>query len=273
MFEALMYPDNENRTKRVTDLGSDCVHSSNALLNQKVLLESAMAKVNESFKNAFGSVGKPVQFERLDLTKAWYVSAAPGIASIIGSALVDRVFMQTFARAQLEAGKITAEELGSVFKAPKWFNIRRFGSSMGAALVISLVFEAAIDAVNGALVRDKMQQAIKDMSTPRFQLKRAEMVNDVLIAVLTGMAAAYDTQVRFLKKMALSDDVKNSMLETFTEEFIIEAQNKIAEINDEAVIAALAQIDSTRGSWLNEDGKPDTSLVLHKTDSPDVVKI
>ncbi len=72
--------------------------------------------------------------------------------------------------------------------------------------MVTLLVQLGIDAVDGAIQRSKLQSAIGDLATPRFQLKRATRTNSVLISSLNGLTIAYNTYSDTLNSITLDSD-------------------------------------------------------------------
>ncbi|CAG8703799.1 27540_t:CDS:1 [Dentiscutata erythropus] len=147
------------------------------------------------------------------------------------------------------------------FTVSKWKNVRipftsfKFalkwapriaGLILGAVIssVIDIGIKLMIDAIFGAIKKQKMQEYIKECRAPRIELHHDIMVLKLLIFEIQGFITGLD----YMKKK--SKEELQEMIETLYRK----CNEKVKEIDYEKAAKELEEIDKQRGSWTNEDG-------------------
>ena len=269
MFENLIYPDNERRAGRAAQLANDCETLASELGLQKAELDKAVKEAADAYQKAFKAVGSG-DFERHELrvARSWVWEAPAPILGIVASIVVERALQQAFSRYLLSQGRIGEAAFSKLVGLPKWFRLGKFAGSFAAAMAVTVVIQLGLDAVDGAIQRSKLQDAIKDLAPPRFSMKRATMINRELISSLNGLVVAYTSQEKFIQKnKRLTPEEKREALEDFAATSLDEVKDRLQRINDDAVLSALRTLDSDRDAWTGEDATPDIKAQQPTLDS------
>lgn len=258
IFIDLMYPDNENRKKRLEELSNDCGHYMSKASEAYDEIKDAVEKANEKIKEAFLKIGKiPPEVEKIDVMGDTAILVSELVAGALAIPASRCAMKWAFTTYLLRKGLATEEEVIEIGAAQliklNFSKFIRIGSEVGTAIVIALAFEALIDSVSGAIQRDELRDGIKKMIPLRVNMKKIDMINQETLILCTSAVMTYEAV---------------SKLPTTTEEQLVQlAQNlidkskaEVEQITDEKARAELEKEDSYRKSWTKEDGSTDAVL-------------
>ncbi|WP_032116163.1 hypothetical protein [Candidatus Arsenophonus nilaparvatae] len=94
--------------------------------------------------------------------------------------------------------------------------------------------------------RKNLQDKIKESIEPRFQLKKAELTNDIVINKLTVVTTSISVVLD-----SLGSDVTKEQIEKIISNSIKRNKVELDEI-DSLTKTTLANLDKSRGSWTDE---------------------
>lgn len=142
----------------------------------------------------------------------------------------------------LQQGRIGEAAFIKLVGLPKWFKV---GTVLGGIAAVVLV-QGILDSVTGAVQRKNLQDKIKESIDPRFQLKKAELTNDIVINKLTVVTTSISVVLD-----SLGSDVTKEQIEKIISNSIKRNKVELDEI-DSLTKTTLANLDKSRGSWTDE---------------------
>lgn len=236
------FPDNPKREARAEELARDCQNYAALSAEAAIALKKSLQKLNGKLAAIFGepttdSPFAPQSIEYggvvFDVAK---IVAPPLLASAASWGLT--VGATTYL---VSTGEIGAAALVSLVGLPVAFTI-----GVGAGVVIvGIAVAVGIGAIEGAVKRDKLREAIHGATPVRISLHKAQMANEMLKSHVEAIVRAVDA----LREANVGGPTIEKSLETLA----ISSRNEVNCITDDSAIAALKQIDRSRGSWTNED--------------------
>lgn len=269
IFIDLMYPDNENRKKRLEELSNDCNHYMAQASEAYDKIKDAVEKTNEKIKEAFLKIGKiPPEMKKIDVTDDTMLLVSEIVAGALAIPASRCAMKWAFTSYLLRKGSITEEEVLEIGAAqliklnfPKYI---RIGSEIGAAIVIALAFEAIIDSVDGAIQREELRDGIKEMIPLRVNMKKIDMINQETLILCTSVVMTYEA----VSKLPTTTEEQLVQLAQY---LIDQSKAKVELITDEKARAELEKEDSYRKSWTKEDGS--TDAVLYSGEDVEELKV
>lgn len=248
MFDNLFYPDNEKRAIRLTELVSDNSTAVGNISQQQTKYEIAIKDANEAIRQAYKVVGTPVKFHDIDFdpeskTHKILISVADVITPMLTYGIANKALTLAARSFLLQQGRIGEAAFIKLVGLPKWF---KMGTVFGSIAAVVLV-QSIIDSVTGAVQRKNLQDKIKESVDPRFQLKKAELTNEITISklnvVTTSVSVILDSLGSNVSKEQIAKIIDNSIKRNQVELENIDSLTK----------TTLDALDKSRGSWTNED--------------------
>lgn len=248
MFDNLFYPDNEKRAVRLTELVSDNSTAVGNISQQQTKYEIAINNANEAIRQAYKVVGTPVKFHDIDFvpeskTHKILISVADVITPMLTYGIANKALSFAAKSYLLQQGRIGEAAFIKLVGLPKWFKV---GTVFGSITAVVLV-QSIIDSVTGAVQRKNLQDKIKESVDPRFQLKKAELTNEITISKLNVVTTSVSVVLS-----ALGPNVSKEQINKIIDNSIKRNQVELKNI-DSLTKTTLDALDKSRGSWTNED--------------------
>ncbi|WP_156373021.1 hypothetical protein [Deinococcus sp. Leaf326] len=244
IFDDLMYPDNKNRAMRASELGNDCATITVQLIQDKQYIESLLKDTNQAIKDAYGNLAQssvPIPVETLEIDGQWAIDIVSMLSPIV-TIKYAMSGLQAASKAWLVSqGRLGEAAFADLVGLPRWFSVNKVIGGIAAAVAV----EAIIDAVDGALNRDKLQDAIKHLNTPRTTLKQHALVNETVRGTLNTVTAAYNA-------LASIPGITKEQLDILAHNLIETHRVDVTKITPQTAQVNLAELDRARGSWTNE---------------------
>ena len=258
IFIDLMYPDNENRKKRLEELSNDCNLYMSQASEAYDLIKDAVEKANEKIKEAFIKFGKkPPEMKEIKVTDDNVFLISELVAGALAIPASRCAMKWAFTTYMLRNGMITEEEVLEIGAAQliklNFSKFLRIGSEVGTAIVIALVFEAIIDSVDGAIQREELRDGIKEMIPLRVNMKKIDMINQETLTLCNSSIMTYEAVSKL-------PTITEEQLMQLAQSLIEQSKAKVEQITDQKARAELEKEDSYRKSWTNEDGSTDAIL-------------
>lgn len=253
LFEDLFYPDNKSRAMRASELVYDCNSAISIAASEKTEIDALLKKANEAIAKAFEKFSFTIPVtQNVPITDGIGLEMADILLQILNPPAVSDAFNYAV-KCYLESeGRIGEAAFIDIIGLPSWFKIGKYGSMAAAAVVI----EAIVSAVDGAANRSTLQDAIKKLITPRYQARRAFLVNEQLKITLSAVIDSYETLTSVLK------EATQEQLKDIADTLIKKHSNEVAKVSDpEYIKSDLNAFDKNRKSWTSEDSSPDISEV------------
>ncbi|KMM36756.1 hypothetical protein [Guptibacillus hwajinpoensis] len=244
VFDDLLYPDNKNRGNRASELGNDCAIITHELVEKKQTIDLLLQGANEAIKEAYQNIGQSaIPVKEVDIGNGeWITFVAEGLGSVVTYYGVTTALETAAKSFLLSEGRIGEAAFASLVGLPKWFNVGKVMGGIAAVVAVEMLIDAGMGAENRSNLRD----AIHSLIPPRVTLKKSAMINEVVCISLQSAINAYDA-------------VKNvpgltpEQLDNILQNIIDQHKAKVDDITDDSAKAALQELDSSRGSWTNED--------------------
>lgn len=251
IFIDWMYPDNQNRKNRLNELASDCGNYLSSASVDYDSIKKQLEKTNVIIKEAFEKIGKePPKLKTVEVFPDIAVTISELVAGIIAIPIADCAFKWACKTYLLKTGVITAEQLAEQGAAQlikinfsKWL---RVGGEIGAAIIVTVIFESITDAIDGAVQRRDLRNGIHTLISSRANMKRIAMINNEVLTACTSVAAAYQVMEEV---GSYTEEELNKVARRLSEMAI----EKMEQITKEDVLASLSEFDTKRGSWTKED--------------------
>lgn len=244
IFENALYPDNNKRLDRLLQLSQDCNDLSGSLADDKEQIEFELKNANDTIANAYKKfVQNEVKYSSIQIDPNWAIQATEIISPIFIANFAVKGMNTAMRAYMLRQGRIAEAAFAEAIGFPKWFKFARVGVGVGVMFGAELI----IDAVSGAEQRDKLQNGIHSLISPRIKLKQAKMINTEILTTLKTVNAAYRSVS--IPSLKLTADQLNSLAETMVNDYKI----NINSYTEDNVRNELADYDKKRNAWTNED--------------------
>lgn len=247
MFDNLFYPDNEKRAVKLTELVADNSTAVGSISQQHAKYEIAINNANEAIRKTYKVVGTSIKFHDIDFvpeskTHKILISVADVITPMLTYGFANKALSLAAKSYLLQQGRIGETAFIKLVGLPKWFKV---GTVLGGIAAVVLV-QGILDSVTGAVQRKNLQDKIKESIDPRFQLKKAELTNDIVINKLTVVTTSISVVLD-----SLGSDVTKEQIEKIISNSIKRNKVELDEI-DSLTKTTLANLDKSRGSWTDE---------------------
>ena len=254
IFDDLLYPDNKNRALRATQLTQDCYNLTASLAENKERIDAALHNANALIINAYQNLAQgvvPVTPYTID--EGWVVPTVDLIAPIISWKVASDALLVTARSWLLSQGRIGEAAFIRLAGLPGWMPFGRVMGGIAAAVAV----EALISSVAGAVQRDTLRGAIRDLYSPRIMLKRNEMINAQILLSLQAIIAAYQVIVT-MPGMTFTKEQLDSVAQCLINKNTV----NINGITEAAARTNLARFDEARSAWTNEDPEIHTPIIF-----------
>ncbi|KAJ7813989.1 hypothetical protein B0H14DRAFT_2851492 [Mycena olivaceomarginata] len=245
--QSIFFPDNPNRLRRAQQLADDCKYAQDQYDSAKKQLEATLGPYKEKLDKLLKAFGcnNIDDLDRLILSTAtgdtlarWNRTKETYDASLI----VDQVIMA--AEGIVTVVGLTVSIIGALAGGIGFF--AGIGVTADILLVLGLI-GAVYDIINGAIQREKLQESINFTFPTRIKAKYNQMQMDQLLKSLPAVQAVYQACEE------LGYD-KDKILQKFKDKkFLDSLKTETSNITYYNAAQELADMDSRRGSWTNED--------------------
>lgn len=273
IFIDAFYPGNSKRSGRLSELTDDCRHLFAEAATAKEEIETKLRNCNDLIKKVYENLAKtPPSNKEVSVTNEWPIYVSEVLTDVFAGTAAIAALRWSIANYFLKIGEITAEDLAEIgtnsalkILMPKWMKI---GAEAGVMIVVTVAVDMIVDAISGAVERDKLRSAIKEAAVTRLGCKVADMYNSNLKETLDAVTIACDAFIGASLPLETLDTVIRSIIE----------KHKIAEdaITRQAAVTALEEFDKIRNSWTEEDGDwktSNTSLLKNTSSNHDYSKV
>ena len=246
-LDDLLYPDNEKRRERATQLYNDCETLTAQLGRQRAALDTAFADLAATFGN-LGSSQTKAEVERLGLAPAgeWLVTV-PRLAVPLATAASSSL-NAAFLAAVLGSGGNALSSFVNLFGLPEGFPRRQSKS-----VDLSDTYGLLPAAMNGATARSQLRDLMKSLGAARLQLQRAVLTNLALLDALKGLGAYAATVSKSMAQTSTGEAERAEQAGELLHIYVEELESVIASVSDETGHLALQRLDRDRGAWVSED--------------------
>ncbi|MBP2316923.1 hypothetical protein [Azospirillum soli] len=259
-----LYPDNESRLQRALQLSNDCENLFAEADRQKAAIDKSLADLKASFDKIRAHAPVPFPNQKVEIGRGWVWELPVPVAGILTGIAAHKALTVLWVRFMLSRGFIADAVAARMFGLPSWWRFGQFLGGVVASVAAAFLVQLGIDAVEGAVRRAKLREAIGNLVTPRFVLKRAVMINQEIETALSGFAMIASIQAGKITEIHNVDDLRSieALLKALASSYEKQAQDRINKVTDDLVVAELKKLDASRGSWTNEDGQPDTTKTV-----------
>lgn len=242
-MQDLLYPNNKNRLRRCNELTGDIATLSYDLSVLATDIQSLLAQLDATIRAMYSNIQVAIPASGTYRTNfhGWAVYTAQGIAPLIVYPLAARALERAAVSYLLRQGRIGEAAFSSLVGLPGWLKI---GPRLGGFVVV-VGIEVVIGAIAGAVKRDELRKCIHSCIQPRINMKKADMIN--------GMLKRKLNTVKDSLKMMLSLGYTKALLDVVQQKISDQFKTEVSAITDNTAKTALAAMDSSRGSWTNED--------------------
>lgn len=246
-LDDLLYPDNEKRRERATQLYNDCETLTAQLGRQRAALTTAFTDLSGTFRN-LGSSEAHTEMEHFGLAPAgeWLVTV-PRLAVPLATAASSSL-NAAFLAAVLGSGGSALSSFVNLFGLPEGFP-RRQSKSVDVSDTYGLVPAA----INGATIRGQLRDLMRALGGSRLQLQRAFLTNLALLDALKGLGAYATTVSKSMAFPSGNDGERAEQVHELIHIYVEELESVIASVSDETAHLALQRLDRDRGAWISED--------------------
>jgi len=250
IFDDLEYPDNSNRANRATQLVADADNLAYTLHLDKEIVSNKLSEANDVIKKAYGGLipgGVPIKDVTIaDSTAGDWVDAVAGvIIPVVTLPAASAALTNAYKAFLVNEGRIGEAAFADIIGLPVWVRLGSFAGGAAAATVATLAVESIIDAISGAVQRNKLRDAIHEMIEPRIKLQHNVMISEKVKDTLTAVIMSFNAIAEAGMDKSTLDKIAQNLVD----------QNKINidAITIDAAKSALADYDKGRNAWTNED--------------------
>ncbi|KAL0945738.1 hypothetical protein HGRIS_014883 [Hohenbuehelia grisea] len=245
--QSIFYPDNPNRRTRAQQLANDCQYAQQQYDATKARLEAELGP----YKEKLDKVLKAFDCNNIQDLDRLILNSATGDAltkwkrvrqNYDDSLIVDQVIM--VAEGIVTIAGLAISAVGALAGGFGFF----VGLGVTADILLVLgVLGAIYDIINGAIQREKLRDAINSLVPSRLKAKYVQAPIDQMYKSIPAIKAIYEAyeEVGYDKDKILAK-FKNS-------HFLDSLKRETTKITYQSVGQELADMDSRRGSWTNED--------------------
>lgn len=251
IFIDVLYPGNKERKKRIDEVTADCSSMFANAAQCKTDVEQLLAECDKVIREAYQGIAvDPPTLTKVALTPEWTIYVPTLLVDTLASTAAVFALRWAWANGLVALGKVTAQQLAELglkgaieIVIPKWLRIGTEGlAGVAAAVVVDLL----IDSISGAVQREELQKGIREITEARVGMKEAEMLNSLLKDTLKSVIMTFQA----LQGLVFNPEIYNTAVKNLLD------QNKMSRdsITRAMAVAELQKLDSTRGSWTEEDG-------------------
>jgi hypothetical protein len=246
LFDDLMYPDNQNRALRASQLGEDCGDFASDIASDKEKIVASLATANDIVKNAYQSLAQSVvEYTKVSIDPdSWVADAVDVIGPVLSMKLANDALYIGARTWLLRQGRLGEAAFADLIGLPRWMEVGKVMGGLAAAVAV----EAIINSIEGAVQRDKLRGAIHSLIDPRVKLKRNAMINGQVLLTLQAVIAAYQA-ITNIPGMTFT----KAQLDAIAHNLVSQNTVNITSFTDDAARAELARYDRDRNAWTNED--------------------
>lgn len=266
----IFYPDNDKRTERVLELGTD----AQSFLYQSTLdygtFTTLMSTVNQQLADVYKQSGlQPPSVTTVNILQQAGVPSDVDrglsdlkIAEIIADAALfismTKYFAPAVTRSLVRVGAMSTETAAKVLIDVTIPVVGRditltvgdiAGSVIGGVLsgIAVAGLDFGIDAIEGAIARNKLRTALHQICPLRTSTKLSQNQTGILVQSITAVKTTLD---------AISGagiPLTDALIKNLIQRDVAPAVAKSQAITNATTLAELAQFDSARSSWTAED--------------------
>jgi hypothetical protein len=256
-----MYPGNKDRVKRLDEFNNDCALFVSEAIEYRSQIEAELEEANKAIERAYK---KYVPDYKAKLVEQKFeigvtdhvINISECIAGILALPVAYVAWRWAVSTFLVSSGRVSAHFLAlegptAVIRA-QLGRVARFGTGVGAAIVIAIAFESVVDAITGDLQRKQLQRALNEAPPFRIDLKRVNIILNELKELLKSIILTFDVSVKSMEKAGI--DITKELLDNLANNLTQEKINKIKDITKTFAYNNLKRLDERRGSWTKEDG-------------------
>lgn len=272
---SIFFPDNEKRKARLVELSTDTQTFLHQVKDKYAEFKVLNSEINHKITQLYEQAGlKPPETTQFDILKARgavhdmeSADTAVDITNIlvdVAGFLVTIQFLAPGVTALLvDSGLMAAETAATILGTVLGVEIT-IGSLAGgliAGIIVAAVvigIGLAIDAIEGAILRNKLREGIHQMDQLRASLKMSLDKAVIFVDSMAGIKRTLDTF--HATGVTVTDKVIQNLIQKTVEPAIAQANT----VTLSSVIRELSAKDHARGSWTVEDDAPHESQQPHK---------
>ncbi|MFD2179639.1 hypothetical protein [Veronia pacifica] len=261
---SIFYPDNDKRKKRLLELSSDAHHFLSDAKSACADFHQLLPEVNSRIAAVYRKAGlKPPGVHSVDILKTAGVvdqmSKADSVVEVskvlldIGGMVATVSYLAPAATAMLvETGALEAETAATVMATVMGseLTVGALAGGIVAGLVAGVVVVGigfAIDAFEGAEMRDKLRHGIHQADQYRAVLMMAKEKSVALVDMLQAVKTTCDSL------LASHITLSEAIIENLIQKNALPAIKEIDAITKDEVLSDLVHLDKSRKSWTKED--------------------
>jgi len=239
----IFYPDNDKRQSRVIELYSDCQSIINQLASTQQGIVSTLQSINASYAAIYKGAGNQTlpTVGKIDVGNGVTVDVIQGVSPFVVLPVVQSALTKASTSYLLSQGRIGEAALADLVGLPTWFRVGIGAGGILAVIGVSLV----VDAVNGAIEKNKLIDAIHALVPPRLNLETALLTANQLNTSLGNVASV----ITALQAAGQPVTTVQSAVEGLYQQY----QQKISSIGPNVAQAVLNQLDQSRQSFTDDD--------------------
>jgi hypothetical protein len=269
---SIFFPDNDNRHDRLIQLSSDAQTFLQAAKSDYTTFRSLIAEINQEIAELYRRAGlTPPNVTTADIISAGAASSLVTtadtavevtnlIAGVAGLIATIGWLAPGAAAFLVETGAMEAETAATVLFTVLGTDVAigtLAGGIIGGLIAGAVVVAVGliVDAIEGAVLRDKLRDGIHKMDQIRAGCKLAQDKGTYLVQSLQAVKRTLDTLSS--SNVPLNEQVIANLITKAAEPSIAQAH----ALTMATVVAELAALDRSRGSWTNEDVPPADTAV------------
>lgn len=261
---SIFFPDNDNRRNRLTQLGSDCQDFLTQAQSYYAEFKTLNSQVNSQIVAVYQKAGlqapTTTSIDVLQAQKAIYqintadtiVEVSNMVLGVGGVAVTIAYFAPAATTLLVETGVLGAETASTVLISALGaeLTVGALAGGIVGGLVVGVVLVGiglAIDAIEGAVLRDHLRKGIYQTdqlrASTKFALDKSKTLVDLLTSVQTTCQSLLESDI----------ELSDAIIQNLIQKNAIPALQAMSSINKDQVLNELRQLDASRSSWTNED--------------------
>lgn len=237
------FPDNPNREARAKELARDCQNYAANLATLTANIKNELSLLDKQLAALYGSPADiPPDAKPTDVNfNGMGFEVSQLVAPLVTAPAVTAALTVGATSYLLSTGEIGAAALVDLVGLPAAFDLA-IGAAAGVA-AIGISF--GIGAIEGAVKRDQLRSTIHEGVAGRAKLAKAYLVDNQLESSIHAMISALQAlQAAGVPIPKIMENLKT---------MVAGARAHVDMTTDDTTAAILAQLDTARGSWTNED--------------------
>jgi len=239
----LFFPDNDKRQTRVTELYTDCQTFITLLSNTNQSINTEIENLNAQFSDIFkgNQSGDGPKLDRLDLGQGIITNIVSYISPFVAYPVAKNALSRAAVSYLLTQGRIGEAALAPLVGLPTWF---KWGARAGGILAV-IGISLAIDAIDGAVQKSNLVDAIQKLIQPRIQLQLNVLQTNLLENTLGKVSSVVSALQTLNEPPEKIQEAVQNLYNTYIQ--------NLNNLTEEKAKSILSSLDSNRSSFTDND--------------------